>query len=94
MNKPRDKALSVDTSAAESLTPLDMDRDPPFDIQDYKIALSQQAFLHFQQIQQQAARQVPNRQWQFANLLEQAVHMNQDPAILKNTVLSWLPIHP
>jgi hypothetical protein len=65
-----------------------------FHIQDFKIAWSQQAFLHFQQIQEHTSHQAPTWYQEFTTLLEQAVQMNKDPVILEDTVQGWIAYHP
>jgi hypothetical protein len=65
-----------------------------FNIHEFETALSQQAFLHFQQIQQQASLQLPTQQPAFNVLLEEAVRTNQDPVILEDTVHRWMSHQP
>jgi hypothetical protein len=91
-----DNELSADESADlneiySNEKPLDL----TFNIQDYEIALSQQAYLHFQQIQAHAHQhQTPTRHHKFTTLLESAVRTNQDPAILEDTVHRWMSHQP
>jgi hypothetical protein len=90
---PLDDDFSADDSAnlGEIYSPGASDE---FDIQDFEIALSQQAYLHFQQIQQHALAQAPSRQHKFSTLFEEAVKTNQDPAILEETLQGWLAHQP
>jgi hypothetical protein len=68
--------------------------EPTFLIENFETELSQQAYLHFQQIQELASEQAPTRQQEFTNLLATAVKTNQDPAVLAETLHSWTVPHP
>jgi hypothetical protein len=58
-----------------------------FDIMDFKAALNQQAFLHYQQLGNYASTSLPQHQDKFTtSLLTHAVTMNQDPANLETLV--------
>jgi hypothetical protein len=79
---PSDDGLSA--NASEDLSTIYVDqRFPPqelhaesFDLMDYKVALSQQAFLHYQQIDEHITNTLPQQCDEFNNLLSQAVRKN------------------
>jgi hypothetical protein len=65
----------------------------PFDLMDFEAAISQQALLHYHQLDDHVQSRLPTRYNEFHELLSQAVRTNQDPADLEKTVHSWSPNH-
>jgi hypothetical protein len=61
---------------------------------DYEVALSQQAFLHYQQIDDHITNTLPQRRDEFNELLSQAVRKNKDPISLEKTIKGWTARHP
>jgi hypothetical protein len=66
----------------------------PFDLMDFEVALSQQAFLHFQQIDEHVNSMFPQRHEEFQELLATAVRENKDPTSLEMTVKGWTAHQP
>jgi hypothetical protein len=64
-----------------------------FDLMDFEAALSQQALLHYQQLDDHIRSRIPHRHDEFHELLAEAVRTNQDPADLETTINSWSPHH-
>jgi hypothetical protein len=92
--------LSADTEAnlaalyADDAPPADPHYQPPFNIMDFEINLSQDAFLHYQQLNKTVRSTHPNRLGAFLPLLSQAVTTNEDPAVLASVVNSWSQHQP
>jgi hypothetical protein len=92
--------LSADASnnisflyADQQLPPQPIHPDP-FDLMDFKVGLSQQAFLHFQQLDDHVTTTMPNRHDKFHHLLSHAVRTHQDPVNLETTVKNWSENQP
>ena len=65
-----------------------------FDLLDLEIKLSQQAFLHFQQLEDHVSSTMPHRHAEFNRLLSSAVRSHQDPVSLEATITDWSAHHP
>jgi hypothetical protein len=94
-----DDDFSADTADNLSVIYADQKHPPqaleaPFDIMDFEAALSQQAFLHFQELHDHVHTTMPQRQDEFTALLTHAVRTNQDPVGLRTLVNGWSPNHP
>jgi hypothetical protein len=99
---PTDDDFSADTDDNLSVIYSDLDHPPHqlalpglFDILDYEAILSQQAFVHYQNISEHVSTNLPQREEEFTRLLTHAVRTNQDPVDLDTLVQGWLPVrHP
>ncbi len=65
-----------------------------FDLMDYEAALSQQAFLHYQQLDEHVTTTLPQQHDEFNELLSHAVRKNKDPHSLETTIKGWTARHP
>jgi hypothetical protein len=61
---------------------------------DFEVALSQTAFLHYQQINEHVIETFPQHHDEFQELLSQAVRKNKDPTSLETTVKGWTARQP
>jgi hypothetical protein len=64
-----------------------------FDLMDFEVNLSQQAFLHYRQIDEHVTNTLPQRRDEFQELLSHAVRTNKDPTSLETTVKGWTIHH-
>jgi hypothetical protein len=97
---PSDDDFSADASDNISAIYADQ-RYPPqkhhpdtFDLMDFEVALSQTAFLHYQQINEHVIETFPQHHDEFQELLSQAVRKNKDPTSLETTVKGWTARQP
>jgi hypothetical protein len=100
-SEPSDDDFSADTDD-DNLSAIYSDQKHPpqqrstpdsFDIMDFEAILSQQAFVHYQNISEHVHTNLPHRQTEFTSLLTHAVRTNQDPCTLDSLVQDWSPAH-
>jgi hypothetical protein len=72
----------------------DVNNDDTYDLEHYKAALSQDAFLHDGILKSYITKTLPSKQDEFQQLHHHAITNHKDPALLENHFKSWQTPHP